>query len=61
MGVDPSRVKDAVATLSGAELDRAVSAADQVGAALSGGDTVTIGATTLIIILLVLIIVLVAD
>jgi hypothetical protein len=60
-GLDPDRIEARASTLQGADLDRAVTQAEQVEQALAGGDNIVIGATTLIIILLVLLVILVAD
>jgi hypothetical protein len=63
MGVDVNRLDNAVATMSGADLERAASTARQVNDQLVGGaSTVVISTTTIIIALLVVIlIVLIAD
>jgi hypothetical protein len=57
MGVDLARATAAVDTMSGADLQRAAGAAQQVNQQLVGGaSTVVISTTTIIIILLLLII-----
>ena len=62
MGVDLARANAAVATLSGADLERAATAARQVNDTLAGGaSTIVISTTTVIIALLIVIIILVAD
>ena len=62
MGVDLTRAEAAVATMSGADLERAAVAARQVNDTLAGGaSTIVISTTTVIIALLVIIIILVAD
>jgi hypothetical protein len=61
LGVDSDRLAQGVATLDGVDLERAAAAARDVETALAGGDTITIGVTTLIVILLLVIIILVAD
>jgi hypothetical protein len=61
MGVDLTRVDAAVATMSGADLQQAASAAQQVNTALVGGaSTVVISTTTILIALLVVIIIVIA-
>jgi hypothetical protein len=61
LGLDLSKATSAVDTLSGADLDRAANAAQQVNEQLVGGaSTVVISTTTLIIILLLVIILIVA-
>jgi hypothetical protein len=61
MGIDLTRVAVAAAALSGAELERAASAAQQVNERFTGGaSSITIGTTTLIIILLLVILLIVA-
>ena len=63
MGVDVNQLDNAVATMSGADLERAASTARQVNDQLVGGaSTVVISTTPIIIALLVVIlIVLIAD
>ena len=61
LGLDLSKATAAVDTLSGADLDKAANAADQVNEQLVGGaSTVVISTTTIIIVLLLLIILIVA-
>jgi hypothetical protein len=61
MGVDLTRVNAAVATMHGADLQQAASAAQQVNDALVGGaSTVVISTTTIIIVLLIVIIIVIA-
>ena len=61
MGIDLARTDAAVSTMSGADLQRAASAAQQVNSALVGGSsTIVISTTTIIIALLVIIIVIIA-
>jgi hypothetical protein len=61
LGLDLSRATAAVETLSGADLDKAANAAQQVNEQLVGGaSTVVISTTTIIIVLLLLIILIVA-
>jgi hypothetical protein len=61
IGLDLTRANAAVDTLSGAELEKAATAAQQVNQQLVGGaSSVVIGTTTLIIILLLVIILVVA-
>ena len=61
LGLDLARATAAVDTLSGADLDKAASAAQQVNEQLMGGaSTVVISTTTIIIILLVVIILVIA-
>jgi hypothetical protein len=61
MGVDLTRINAAVATMHGADLQQAASAAQQVNHALVGGaSTVVISTTTIIIALLVVLIIVVA-
>jgi hypothetical protein len=61
LGLDLSKATAAVDTLSGADLDKAASAAQQVNEQLVGGaSTVVISTTTIIIVLLLLIILIVA-
>jgi hypothetical protein len=61
LGLDLSKATEAVDTLSGADLDKAASAAQQVNEQLVGGaSTVVISTTTIIIVLLLLIILIVA-
>lgn len=60
-GLDLTRARDAVSTLDGEELERVSRRAQQLDAALTGGDgSIVISTTTLIIGLLVLIVILVA-
>jgi hypothetical protein len=59
--VDTERVSASVSTFSGADLERAATAARQVNQALAGGaSTVVLSTTTIIIILLVVILIIVA-
>ena len=61
LGLDLSRATSAVDTLSGADLDKAANAAQQVNDQLVGGaSSVVISTTTIIIILLLVIILIVA-
>ena len=61
LGVDLTRVNGAVATFSGADLERAGTAARHVNEALAGGaSSVVISTTTIIIALLVVILLIVA-
>lgn len=61
MGIDLTRMDASVATMSGADLQQAASAARQVDSALVGGaSTVVISTTTIIIALLVVIIIVIA-
>jgi len=61
MGVDLTRIDAAVATMSGADLQQAATAAQQVNSALVGGaSTVVISTTTIIIALLIVLIIVVA-
>ncbi|HEX3644665.1 MAG TPA: PA2779 family protein [Vicinamibacterales bacterium] len=61
LGLDLSKAAAAVETLSGADLDRAANAAQQVNQQLVGGaSTVVISTTTIIIILLLVIILIIA-
>jgi hypothetical protein len=61
LGLDLSKATAAVDTLSGADLDKAANAAQQVNEQLVGGaSTVVISTTTIIIVLLLLIILIVA-
>jgi len=61
LGVDLTRATAAVDTMSGVDLQRAASAAQQVNQQLVGGaSTVVISTTTIIIILLVIILLIVA-
>ena len=61
LGVDVGRLTTAVDTLSGADLERAVTTARQVNRQLVGGaSSVTLSTTTIIIGLLVLILLIVA-
>jgi hypothetical protein len=61
MGIDLTRADAAVATMSGADLQQAASAAQQVNDALVGGaSTVVISTTTIIIALLIVIIIVIA-
>lgn len=62
MGVDLTRVKAAVSTLSGVELQEAAAQAQLANQALAGGDEkIVIGSTVLIIVLLVVIILVAAS
>lgn len=56
-GLDIVRARDAVSTLSSAELETISQQAAQVDAALDGGDTIVISASAVIIILLILILI----
>jgi hypothetical protein len=61
LGLDLSRATAAVDTMSGAELEKAAGAAQQVNDQLVGGaSTVVISTTTIIIILLLIIVLIVA-
>jgi hypothetical protein len=61
LGVNINRLDGAVATLKGADLERAASTARRVNDQLVGGaSTVTISTTTIIIALLVIILIIVA-
>jgi hypothetical protein len=61
LGLDLNRAAAAVDTLSGAELEKAANAAQQVNDQLVGGaSTVVISTTTIIIILLLVIILIIA-
>jgi hypothetical protein len=61
LGLDLSRANAAVDTLSGADLDKAAHAAQQVNEQLVGGaSTVVISTTTIVIILLLVIILIIA-
>jgi len=61
LGLDLTRAEAAVDTMSGAELDKAATAAQQVNEQLVGGaSTVVISTTTIIIILLLVIILIIA-
>jgi hypothetical protein len=61
LGLDLNRAAAAVDTLSGAELDKAANAAQQVNQQLVGGaSTVVISTTTIVIILLLVIILIIA-
>jgi hypothetical protein len=61
LGLDLSKATAAVDTLSGADLDKAANAAQQVNDQLVGGaSTVVISTTTIIIILLLVIILIIA-
>jgi hypothetical protein len=61
LGLDLSKATAAVDTLSGADLDKAANAAQQVNEQLVGGaSTVVISTTTIIIILLLVIILIIA-
>jgi uncharacterized protein YaiL (DUF2058 family) len=61
LGLDLSRATEAVGTMSGADLEKAADAAQQVNEQLVGGaSSVVISTTTIIIILLVLILLIVA-
>jgi hypothetical protein len=59
-GVDLDRLRAAVGTLSGGELERAATAARQVNDRLVGGATIVITTTTIIIALLIVILIIVA-
>jgi|GEM_PF-1254413 len=62
LGVDLTRVKAAVSTLSGQELQEAAAQAQLADQALAGGDQkIVIGSTVLIIVLLIVIILVAAD
>lgn len=56
-GLDIVEARDAVSTLSGAELETISQQAAQVDDALAGGDTIVISASAVIIILLILILI----
>jgi hypothetical protein len=61
LGLDLSRATSAVDTLTGADLDKAANAAQQVNEQLVGGaSSVVISTTTIIIILLLVVILIVA-
>jgi hypothetical protein len=61
MGVDLTRANAAVATMSGADLQQAATAARQVDTSLVGGaSTIVISTTTIIIALLIIIIIVIA-
>jgi hypothetical protein len=61
LGLDLTRATAAVDTLSGADLEKAASAAQQVNEQLVGGaSTIVISTTTIIIILLLVIILIIA-
>src|SRR5262249_15150766 len=61
MGIDLTRVNDAVATMSDADLERASASARQVNQQLVGGaSTVVISTTTIIIALLIVILIIIA-
>ena len=61
LGLDLTRAEAAVDTMSGAELDKAANAAQQVNDQLVGGaSTVVISTTTIVIILLLVIILIIA-
>lgn len=61
MGIDLARATAAVDTMSGADLERAANAAQQVNQQLVGGaSTIVISTTTIIIILLLIIILIIA-
>ena len=61
LGLDLSKATAAVDTLSGADLDKAANAAQQVNEQLVGGaSTVVISTTTIIIILLLVILLIIA-
>jgi hypothetical protein len=61
LGLDMTRAAAAVDTMSGADLEQAASAAQQVNDQLVGGaSTVVISTTTILIILLVVIIIVIA-
>jgi hypothetical protein len=60
-GIDLARLTAAVDTMSGADLDRAASAARQVNESLVGGaSTIVISTTTIIIVLLIIILIVIA-
>ena len=62
LGVDLTRVKAAVSTLSGEDLQAAAAQAQLADQALAGGDEkIVIGSTVLIIVLLIVIILVAAD
>jgi hypothetical protein len=62
MGVDLTRVKAAVSTLSGDDLREAAAQAQLADQSLAGGDEkIVIGSTVLIIVLLIVIILVAAD
>jgi pyruvate/2-oxoglutarate dehydrogenase complex dihydrolipoamide acyltransferase (E2) component len=61
MGIDLTRLNDAVGTMNGADLERAATSARQVNQQLVGGaSTVVISTTTIIIALLVVLLIVVA-
>lgn len=60
LGVDIARANAAVATLSGADLDRAAAQAQLVNDAIAGGQTVRLNLLWIIIGLLVVILIIVA-
>jgi hypothetical protein len=61
LGLDLTRADQAVDVMSGSELDKAASAAQQVNQELVGGaSTVVISTTTIVIILLLVIILIIA-
>lgn len=61
LGLDLTRATAAIDTLSGADLDKATNAAQQVNQQLVGGaSTVVISTTTIIIILLLVVILIIA-
>ena len=61
LGLDLTRAEAAVDTMSGADLDKAANAAQQVNEQLVGGaSTVVISTTTIVIILLLVIILIIA-
>jgi hypothetical protein len=61
LGLDVTRANEAVDALSGAELEKAASAAQQVNEQLVGGaSSITLTTTTIIIILLLVILLIVA-
>ena len=61
LGLDLTRAAAAVDTMSGADLDKAANAAQQVNEQLMGGaSTVVISTTTIVIILLLVIILIIA-
>jgi hypothetical protein len=61
MGVDLTRVDASVATMTGADLQQAASAARQVNSSLVGGaSTIVLSTTTIIIALLVIILIVIA-
>ena len=61
LGLDTARAAAAVETMSGADLEKAASAAQQVNEQLVGGaSTVVISTTTILIVLLIVIIIIIA-